>query len=246
MVPAYKEILPQECVHQHVAETTMVSKVAATCRKLEVRELCLNRNTREKPISSWEKGKLWSEILTQLTQMNHFWELGLFRIKWREGIFVITTWMRRNLTFPWCVDPPFRRKKKPLCLRAHTLVATCTENSVWSKMNRQEWNETLENFPTEVLWFRWCQRLSKMQFRLCAKMKGTPRFECTHIFKSKTLDHNQLKTWHKRRKSQKQKTKQTLIRRPNTQTQCELLVCHFLQGSSVSYLEKKHVVLTCW
>ena len=52
MVPAYKEILPQECVHQHVAETTMVSKVAATCRKLEVRELCLNRNTREKPISS--------------------------------------------------------------------------------------------------------------------------------------------------------------------------------------------------
>ena len=129
MVPAYKEILPQECVHQHVAETTMVSKVAATCRKLEVRELCLNRNTREKPISSWEKGKLWSEILTQFTQMNHFWELAVSRIKWRErkredswlehvvnlqtnGIFVITTWMRRNLTFPWCVDPVSPRKKK--------------------------------------------------------------------------------------------------------------------------------------
>ena len=73
-----------------------------------------------------------------------------------------------------------------LCVWEPTLWWHHTENSVWSKSNRQAWNETLKNFPTEVLCFRWCRRLSNVQFRLCAKMKGTPRLEChTRIFKSK-------------------------------------------------------------
>ena len=64
-------------------------------------------------------------------------------------------------------------------------------------MNRQEWNETLENFPAE--------RFQKCNLDCMQKWKALQDLNAHTYSNQKTLDHNQLKTWHKMSKIAKTK-----------------------------------------
>lgn len=123
-----------------------------------------------------------------------------------NGIFVITTWMRRNLTFPWSVDPPFRRKKN-LCVWEPTLWWHHVQK-IWFDQKVRDKNEMKHSktFPPQKFFdFVDVERFQKCNLDCMQKWKALQDLNAHTYSNQKTLDHNQLKTWHEMSKIAKTK-----------------------------------------